>query len=89
MLYLEKNGVDARTLFSSIPTQCGGYEHYGHRLGDFPVAEMIGGQGIHIGVHQDVQFADIDWFHDIIGKFLLNSGKRSHRAKTSAYAAAH
>jgi dTDP-4-amino-4,6-dideoxygalactose transaminase len=86
MLYLEENGVDARTLFSSIPTQCGGYQHYGHRLGDFPAAEMIGRQGIHIGVHQDVQPEDIDWFLDLIGKFLLRRGSHSDRIKETALA---
>lgn len=70
MLYLEKNGVDARTLFSSIPTQCGGYEFLGYKLGDFPNSEYIGNNGIHIGVHQDVNEEDIDWFLNLIEKFI-------------------
>lgn len=70
MLFLEQNGVDARTLFSCIPTQCGGYERFGHGQGAFPVAEMIARQGIHIGVHQDVDEADIDWFLRLIQRFV-------------------
>lgn len=70
MLFLEKNAIDARTLFSSIPTQCGGYEFLGYKIGDFPNAEYIGRNGIHIGVHQDVNEADIDWFVETVEKFL-------------------
>lgn len=70
MLHLEKNGVDARTLFSSIPTQCGGYEFLGHNLGDFPHAEHVGRNGIHIGVHQEVRGEDIDWFLELIQAFV-------------------
>jgi dTDP-4-amino-4,6-dideoxygalactose transaminase len=70
MLHLEKNGIDARTLFSSIPTQCGGYEFLGYKPGDFPNAEYIGKSGIHIGVHQDVKKENIDSFIDCVGKFI-------------------
>lgn len=70
MVYLEENGVDPRTLFSSIPTQCGGYEFLGYRLGDFPNAEYIGRNGIHIGVHQDVTPADIDWLVEKMREFI-------------------
>jgi len=70
MLHLEQNGVESRTLFSSIPTQCGGYEFLGWRLGDFPVAEGIGGRGIHIGVHQDITPGDVDWFVETVRNFI-------------------
>jgi dTDP-4-amino-4,6-dideoxygalactose transaminase len=70
MLYLENNGIDPRTLFSSIPTQCGGYEFLGYRLGEFPNAEYVGKNGIHIGVHQDIDDADIEWFVNCISDFL-------------------
>jgi dTDP-4-amino-4,6-dideoxygalactose transaminase len=70
MLHLEHQGIDSRTLFSSIPTQCGGYEFLGHKIGDFPNAEYIGCNGIHIGVHHDVDEADIDWFIETTEKFL-------------------
>jgi len=75
MLFLEKNGIDARTLFSSIPTQCGGYEFLGHRLGDFPQAEYIGRNGIHIGVHQDIHDAEIAWFLERISEFLNQTSR--------------
>ena len=70
MLHLEKNGVDARTLFSSIPTQCRGYGFLGYKMGDFPNAEYIGKNGIHIGVHQNVKEEHTGWFIDCVGKFI-------------------
>ncbi|BBO79773.1 aminotransferase DegT [Desulfosarcina ovata subsp. sediminis] len=70
MHFLEQNGVDARTLFASIPTQCGGYKHFGYHQGDFPVAEMLGRQGVHIGVHQDIGRSDIKWFLELTEMFL-------------------
>ena len=75
MLFMEKNGIDARTLFSSIPTQCGGYEFLGYRPGDFPQAEYIGNNGIHIGVHQDIHDAEIEWFLERITEFLNQASR--------------
>ena len=68
--YLEKNGVDTRTLFSSIPTQCGGYEFLGYKYGDFPNSEYIGNSGIHIGVHQDLGKKECDYFLNVVEGFL-------------------
>ncbi|MCP4351334.1 MAG: DegT/DnrJ/EryC1/StrS family aminotransferase [Desulfobacterales bacterium] len=79
MLHLEKNGIDARTLFSSIPTQCGGYEFLDYKPGDFPNAEYIGKNGIHIGVHQDVGENDIDWFINCVGEFIAKKEKTQSR----------
>ena len=52
--YLIENGIDNRTLFSSIPTQNEGFKHFGYQLGEFPVAEYIGENGLHFGIHQDI-----------------------------------
>ncbi len=68
--YLEKNGVETRTLFASMPTQCVGFAHLGHRLGQFPAAEYLGLRGIHIGVHQDLELADMDYVLDLLARFL-------------------
>jgi len=70
MLDLEKKGIDGRTLFSSMPTQCGGFEFLGYQLGDFPNAEYIGKNGVHIGVHQDVNEEDIEWCIDCVRGFI-------------------
>lgn len=66
----EKNGIDTRSLFSSMPTQCPGFKYLGHTLGDFPNAEYIGNQGIHIGVHQDLGLGECDYVLNVISDFI-------------------
>ncbi|MCD4830500.1 MAG: DegT/DnrJ/EryC1/StrS family aminotransferase [Anaerohalosphaeraceae bacterium] len=68
--YLDKNGIDTRDLFVSMPTQCPGFNFLGHTLGEFPIAEYIGNNGLHIGVHQDLSDEHIDYFIDTVEKFL-------------------
>lgn len=72
--YLEQNGIETRTLFASMPTQCPGFAYLGYRLGQFPNAEYMGLNGIHIGVHQDVGIEDMEYVLTILGQFLQNSG---------------
>lgn len=68
--YLCKNGVDTRDLFSSMPTQNPGFKFLGYQLGQFPVAEYIGNNGLHIGVHQDLNRKHIDYFIKIVKNFI-------------------
>jgi dTDP-4-amino-4,6-dideoxygalactose transaminase len=68
--FLEKNGIETRHLFSSLPTQCQGFSFLGYKLGDFPNAEYLGKNGLHIGVHQDLSKEHIDYFIETIDKFL-------------------
>lgn len=68
--YLEKQGIDTRNLFSSMPTQCPGFSFLGYKIGDFPSAEYIGDNGIHIGVHQDLGKKECDYFINTVEKFL-------------------
>ncbi|MFH1582620.1 MAG: DegT/DnrJ/EryC1/StrS family aminotransferase [bacterium] len=73
--YLEKNGIETRSLFSSMPTQCKGFSFLGYKLGDFPNAEYIGNNGLHIGVHQDLNEEHIDYFISKIEEFLSDCVK--------------
>lgn len=68
--YLEENGIETRTLFASIPTQYKAYEYLGHKLGDFPNAEYVGNNGIHIGCHQDITADDCFYIAGVIQKFI-------------------
>ena len=68
--YLAKNGIDSRQLFSSIPTQCPGFNFLGYKKGDFPESEYIGDYGIHIGVHQNMGRRECDYFLKTIEHFL-------------------
>lgn len=68
--YLEYNGIETRTLFNSMPTQCQGFTYLGYKLGDFPNAEYIGNNAIHIGCHQDVGIDEMDFVLETISDFI-------------------
>ena len=68
--YYEKSGIDTRDLFSSMPTQCPGFAYLGYKLGDFPNAEFIGNNGLHVGVHQDITDEHIDYLVKVTEGFL-------------------
>ena len=70
VLYLEKKGIDSRSLFLSMPTQCPGFKFLGYSLGGFPNAEYIGRNGLHIGIHQGLEKEDLDYFIETIEEFL-------------------
>jgi len=68
--YLEKNGIDSRNLFQSMPTQCAGFRFLGYKLGEFPEAEYVADHGIHIGVHQDIGVDQIQYLDEVIQDFV-------------------
>ena len=68
--YIEKNGIDSRNLFYSIPTQCPSYAFLGKKLGDFPEAEYCSDYGTHIGIHQDIELEDLDYVEKVVGDFI-------------------
>jgi len=68
--HLEHNGIETRTLFVSMPTQCPGFAHLGYRLGQFPNAEYLGHNGLHIGVHQDLELEDMEYVLETIAAFI-------------------
>ena len=68
--HLAEAGIDTRNLFQSMPTQCAGFAFLGHRQGEFPEAEYVGRCGFHVGCHQDITAAQIDYFAETIEGFL-------------------
>jgi len=68
--YLEKHGIETRTLFASMPTQYVSFAYLGYKLGQFPNAEYIGKHGLHIGVHQDLGLEEMDYVLERIERFL-------------------
>jgi dTDP-4-amino-4,6-dideoxygalactose transaminase len=50
--YLESKGIQCKTLFGCLPTQHRAFKFINHKYGDFPIAEYIGENGLHFGVHQ-------------------------------------
>lgn len=75
VFFLEGKQIDTRNLFLSMPTQCEGFGYLGHRLGDFPVAEYMGNNGLHIGVHQDLGRKELDYILNVINDFLSRKAK--------------
>jgi len=68
--YLEKNSIDSRNMFLSMPTQCPQFAYQGHVVGDFPNAEYIADHGIHVGVHQDLGREQLDYLISTINDFV-------------------
>lgn len=68
--YIEDSGIDSRNLFYSIPTQTLSYRYLGYKLGDFPNAEYFGNHGCHIGVHQSLEIADLEYAVEVVKRFL-------------------
>jgi dTDP-4-amino-4,6-dideoxygalactose transaminase len=73
--FLEKRGIETRSLFSSMPTQCPGFKFLGYRLGQFPNAEYMGDNGFHISVHQGLSRKHLDYVGEVIGGFLNKKRK--------------
>lgn len=70
VIYLEKNGIDSRNMFQSMPTQCPGFDFLGYKPGDFPETEYVANHGLHIGVHQDIEIYQIEYLEEIINRFI-------------------
>lgn len=70
VIYFEKMGIDSRNLFQSMPTQCRGFSFLGYQLGDFPEAEYIADQGLHIGVHHDINKDQIDYLAEVLDEWM-------------------
>ncbi len=68
--YLEKHGIQCKTLFGSLPTQHKAFEFMKIAKGTFPVAERIGRTGLHFGVHQYLKKEDIDFVADTIKSYF-------------------
>jgi len=70
--YLENNSIQVKTLFSSLPTQHKCFEFMNYKIGSFPVAEYIGNNGLHFGIHQYLTGEDITY----VGNVLTNYFKK-------------
>lgn len=75
VFFLEKHGIDSRNIFSSMPTQCPSFEYLGYKLGEFPDAEYIGENGLHIGIHQNMGKEELDYILNVIRDFLVKAKK--------------
>jgi dTDP-4-amino-4,6-dideoxygalactose transaminase len=56
---LDKYNIHHKRNFGCIPTQHDAFSDMGYKLGDFPEAEWVGNNGVHIGCHQYLSEDDI------------------------------
>jgi len=68
--YLEQKGIETRVLFSSMPTQCQSFMYLNYKLGQFPNAEYIGNNGVHVGVHQNLGREEMYYLLDTLFSFV-------------------
>ena len=68
--HLEKEGIQCKRNFGSMPTQHNAFKYLGHKLGDFPEAEYVGNNGLHFGIHQFLSKDKLDYASDILHKYL-------------------
>jgi dTDP-4-amino-4,6-dideoxygalactose transaminase len=68
--FLQRASINCKRNFGSMPTQHSGFAFLGHRLGEFPEAEYVGDNGLHIGVHEGLKREDLDYIlerlHDYV-----------------------
>ena len=46
------------------------FAHLGYNLGQFPVAEYMGLNGIHVGVHQNVGIEEMEYLLEMLDTFI-------------------
>jgi len=68
--HLENQGIDSRNMFMSMPTECPQFKYLGYQYGQFPITEYISRHGIHVGIHQDLTRAHLDYLVETIGNFI-------------------
>lgn len=68
--YLEKNGIQAKRNYGSMPTQHKTFSYLGYKLGDFPNAEHAGNYGAHFGIHQKLTKKDLDYASNVLHRYF-------------------
>jgi dTDP-4-amino-4,6-dideoxygalactose transaminase len=68
--YLESKGIQCKTLFGCLPTQHNAFKFLDYKYGQFPVAEYVGNNGLHFGMHQGITNDDILFISDTLNKYF-------------------
>jgi dTDP-4-amino-4,6-dideoxygalactose transaminase len=71
--FLQDNLVQCKRNFGSMPTQHKAFAFLGHKLGEFPEAEYVGSNGLHIGVHHHLAKQDLDYVSDLLHTYFEKS----------------
>ncbi len=73
--YLEAEGISCKRNFGSMPTQHTAFSHLGYKIGDFPEAEYVGDNGIHLGCHQYLTEDDLDYISEKLHNYFHQKSK--------------
>jgi dTDP-4-amino-4,6-dideoxygalactose transaminase len=68
--HLEKNEIQCKRNFGSMPTQHNAFAFMGHKLGEFPEAEYVGNNGLHFGIHQFLEREHLDYTSEVLHKYF-------------------
>jgi len=68
--FLQSNSIECKRNFGSMPTQHKAFKFLGHKLGEFPEAEYVGNNGLHLGIHQYLSKGDLDYISDVLYKYF-------------------
>ena len=68
--FLQENSINCKRNFGSMPTQHSGFEFLGYKPGEFPEAEYVGNNGVHIGCHQDLNKNDLDYTVSVLHDYF-------------------
>lgn len=68
--YLEDGGIQCKTLFGSLPTQHQVFKFLDYQYGQFPVAEYVGENGLHFGIHQYLNDDDLLYISDTLKAYF-------------------
>ncbi len=68
--YLQSKSINCKRNFGSMPTQHKGFKFLGYKLGDFPEAEYVGDNGLHMGCHQGLKKEDLDHISEVLHDYF-------------------
>ena len=68
--YLGSKGIQCKTLFGSLSTQHNAFKFLGYKYGQFPIAEYVGENGLHFGMHQYINDDDLVYISDTLKEYF-------------------
>jgi len=68
--FLESRGIQCKTLFGCLPTQHNAFKFLNYQYGDFPVAEYVGDNGLHFGMHQYLNNEDMLFINQTLREYF-------------------
>ena len=68
--FLESRGIQCKTLFGCLPTQHNAFKFLNYYFRDFPVAEYVGDNGLHFGMHQYLNDDDLLFINQTLREYF-------------------